>query len=137
MWGDIFAISIFFISNFSLKIVTKDKHLQSPRSPVVFEDYVYVLSKANGTKDSYRINRCLTFGERTCQPYIFSLLGARAFVIRHTSIQRSDLKNECEGFVCANVCVLGEHGPVCVCHEGDISKDGSCTLLNRAAVSLE
>ncbi|KAI8432542.1 hypothetical protein MSG28_013539 [Choristoneura fumiferana] len=120
----------------SLKIVTNDKHLQSPRSPVVFEDHVYVLSELYGARESFKISRCLTFGKRNCLPYIFSLFGAQAFVIRHMSIQRGDLKNDCEGFVCENVCVLGEHGPMCVCHEGDISKDGSCALLDRTALPL-
>ncbi|XP_052744122.1 putative vitellogenin receptor isoform X2 [Bicyclus anynana] len=103
------------------------KGLHSPHGMALFEDHVYFLSGS-------RLSRCMLFGAKVCDSY--DHINATNFAVRHESVQRDDVTDDCEANVCANVCVLGPTGPECVCHDGSVSNDGTCPLVKTAELAL-
>ncbi|XP_048001083.1 putative vitellogenin receptor [Leguminivora glycinivorella] len=101
---------------------------QNPTIIYVFEDYLYVLNNR-------RIFRCLNYGAKICLSFISQMPETQSFVLWHPSIQRL-LKNDCQDFLCENLCVLSENGPKCLCEDGTVAKDGKCTLLEKDLVPL-
>nr|XP_037873792.1 vitellogenin receptor isoform X7 [Bombyx mori] len=112
------------------KILTERPQLQAPHALALFEDHIYYL-----VGDSYRLGRCLLHGPKNCETYIYRVFDANTFVIRHESIQRDDLVNECAAHDCSNVCVL-EKAPVCVCDDGHVRDDGNCDPSNKNELPL-
>nr|AEJ88360.1 vitellogenin receptor [Antheraea pernyi] len=112
------------------KILTERPQLQAPHALALFEDHIYYL-----VGDSYRLGRCLLHGPKNCETYIYRVFDANTFVIRHESIQRDDLVNECAAHDCSNVCVL-EKAPVCVCDDGHVRDDGNCDPSSKNELPL-
>lgn len=113
------------------KILANHSDLKDPQGLAIFEDYIYFL-----TDNSYRLNRCLLYGSKHCETYIYRVFNTKTFAIRHPSIQRDDIKDLCEDFVCSNVCALDDVGPMCVCDDGSLSKDGGCPLVKKEMLPL-
>ncbi|XP_072948364.1 vitellogenin receptor Yl [Epargyreus clarus] len=120
-----------FEGNTLKTIFTNDPNLQAPHGLVIFEDSIYFIGA-----NSFKLSRCHLHEPRVCEPYLYSVFDANTFVIRHESVQRDDVMNDCDSFTCANVCVLGETEPQCVCDDGGISSDGSCPRVLRNELAL-
>lgn len=45
------------------------------------------------------------------------------------------IDNDCDGITCDNVCVMGDGGAVCVCHDGGLASDGVCPIVKSDDVS--
>ncbi|XP_045762234.1 putative vitellogenin receptor isoform X2 [Maniola jurtina] len=103
------------------------QNVASPRDMALFEDHIYYLNNIH-------LSRCPLFGRTICEDY--DHVNATNFAIRHQSVQRDDIINDCEANVCSNVCVLGQSGPECVCHDGSISSDGMCPLVKTSELAL-
>ncbi|KAG6453900.1 hypothetical protein O3G_MSEX008367 [Manduca sexta] len=113
------------------KILAEHPQLQAPHGLAIFEDYIYYI-----VANSYRLSRCVLYGPKHCEIYIYRAFDPNTFVIRHEAVQRDDISNDCEGVECSNLCVLDEHGPVCVCDDGSIVKDGVCVLMKKSELPL-
>ncbi|KAF9793920.1 hypothetical protein SFRURICE_003440 [Spodoptera frugiperda] len=107
------------------KILSDHPRLQAPHGLVIFEDYIYYL-EAN----SFRLSRCQLYGAKHCETYVYRVFDANTFVIRHESIQRDDIVNECEDVVCDNICAVDEDGPKCLCDDGALAKRGKVRFQN-------
>ncbi|XP_052756265.1 prolow-density lipoprotein receptor-related protein 1 [Galleria mellonella] len=105
--------------------------LQEPNGLALFEDSIYFLAD-----NTSKLSRCQLFGKKQCEPFIYRMFEANTFVISHESVQRDDLKNSCEQFTCSNVCVLDKTGPLCVCYDGTLAKNGLCTKAERSMLPL-
>ncbi|XP_069355921.1 vitellogenin receptor Yl-like [Maniola hyperantus] len=106
---------------------TDKPNLASPRDMALFEDHIYFLNNIH-------LSRCPLFGRTICE--VYDHVNATNFAIRHQSVQRDDIVNDCEANVCSNVCVLGRSGAECVCHDGSISSDGTCPLVKTSELAL-
>ncbi|KAF9813271.1 hypothetical protein SFRURICE_017003 [Spodoptera frugiperda] len=113
------------------KILSDHPRLQAPHGLVIFEDYIYYL-EAN----SFRLSRCQLYGAKHCETYVYRVFDANTFVIRHESIQRDDIVNECEDVVCDNICAVDEDGPKCLCDDGALAKRGKCPEVDKKLVPL-
>ncbi|XP_075985090.1 putative vitellogenin receptor yl [Anticarsia gemmatalis] len=113
------------------KILADQPQLQAPHGLVIFQDHVYYL-----VANSSRLGRCQLFGHKRCENYLYRVFNANTFVIRHDSIQRDDLVDDCEGVVCSNVCALDADGPKCVCDDGSLAVDGVCPELEKSLQPL-
>ncbi|XP_059055987.1 putative vitellogenin receptor [Achroia grisella] len=109
------------------KVIFGHPQLQEPHGLALFEDSVYFLAG-----NTSRLSRCQLFGNKPCEPFIYRMFDANAFVIRHESVQRDDVKNECENFVCSNICVLDKNGPLCLCYDGSVAKNGRCAKAEKS-----
>ncbi|KAM3955951.1 putative vitellogenin receptor yl [Aphomia sociella] len=114
------------------KVIFGHPELQAPIGLELFEDSIFFLD-ANSSK----LSRCQLLGiDKQCEPFIYRMFDANTFVIRHESVQREDLKNECEGYVCSNVCALDVEGPSCLCNDGSVSKDKKCPTPSISELPL-
>ncbi|KAH9644223.1 hypothetical protein HF086_013073, partial [Spodoptera exigua] len=113
------------------KILTDHPRLQAPHGLEIFEDYIYYL-EAN----SFRLSRCQLYGSKHCETYVYRVFDANTFVIRHESIQRDDLLNDCDDVVCDNICAMDEDGPKCLCNDGALAKGGKCPEVDKKLVPL-
>nr|WRY74151.1 vitellogenin receptor 3 [Athetis dissimilis] len=113
------------------KILADHPKLQAPHGLAIFEDHIYYL-----VANSFKLGRCLLFGHKHCETFISRVFDANTFVIRHESVQRDDLVNQCEGVVCANVCALDEDGPKCLCDDGALAKNGECPVVEKKDLPL-
>ncbi|XP_026728447.1 vitellogenin receptor-like [Trichoplusia ni] len=113
------------------KILADHPQLQAPHGLAIFEDHIYYL-----VANSFRLSRCLLFGPKHCETYIYRVFDANTFVIRHESVQRDDLEDGCKDVVCGNVCAMDEDGPKCLCDDGALAKDGMCPVLDKKFLPL-
>ncbi|CAH0696405.1 unnamed protein product [Spodoptera exigua] len=113
------------------KILSDHPRLQAPHGLEIFEDYIYYL-EAN----SFRLSRCQLYGSKHCETYVYRVFDANTFVIRHESIQRDDLLNDCDDVVCDNICAMDEDGPKCLCNDGALAKGGKCPEVDKKLVPL-
>ncbi|XP_063897471.1 vitellogenin receptor [Helicoverpa armigera] len=113
------------------KILADHPQLQAPHGLAIFEDYIYYL-----VANSFRLSRCLLFGPKHCETFIFRVFDANTFVLSHESIQRDDVENACEGLVCDNVCALDDDGPKCLCDDGAFAKNGQCPAGDKKLLPL-
>lgn len=113
------------------KILADELRTQAPSRMVIFEDYVYYIASK-----SFRLGRCLLFGHQHCEKYVSRAFDANTFVIRHESVQRDDLVNECEGVICSNVCAVDRNGAKCICDDGSIAEKGQCPDLDSKLLPL-
>ncbi|XP_013181939.1 PREDICTED: putative vitellogenin receptor isoform X2 [Papilio xuthus] len=112
-------------------VLSNYRSLQAPRGLAIFEDSIFFLGA-----NTFKLNRCLLHGVKTCEPYLYLQFDANTFVLRHESVQRDDVTDECERVTCAGVCTLDDAGPACVCDSGALSNDGTCPLVKQAQLPL-
>nr|AYA29178.2 vitellogenin receptor [Samia ricini] len=112
-------------------ILAEHPQLQAPHGLTIFEDHIYYL-----VAKSFRLNRCVLYGAKHCETYMYRVFEADTFVIRHQSVQRDDLKNICKGVVCSNVCTLDEKGPVCVCDDVRLPETGIVFCCRKIELAL-
>ncbi|KAJ0171351.1 hypothetical protein K1T71_012901 [Dendrolimus kikuchii] len=124
-------IRINYEGEMHMKILADHPHLQAPHGLAIFEDHIYYL-----VANTFRLSRCMMFGPKHCETYIYRVFDANTFVIRHESVQRDDLLNVCVGVECSGVCASSDKGAVCLCDDGAVAKDGKCQLLKQSELPL-
>ncbi|CAH0717661.1 unnamed protein product, partial [Brenthis ino] len=101
-------------------VIAHNANLNNPHDLAVFEDHAYFLSNSH-------LKRCLIFGSKTCENYSF-MPNTSAFVMKH-EVTQVMVDNDCDGITCDNVCVMGDGGALCVCHDGGLASDGVCPFV--------
>ncbi|KAJ8710321.1 hypothetical protein PYW07_009687 [Mythimna separata] len=113
------------------KILADHPQLQAPHGLAIFEEHIYYL-----VANSFRLSRCLIFGPQHCETFIYRVFDANTFVLRHESVQRDDVENECDAITCDHVCVLEEDGAKCLCDDGSLVKSGECRKMDKKDLPL-
>ncbi|KOX76539.1 Vitellogenin receptor [Melipona quadrifasciata] len=97
----------------SNRVVVLNTLIYQALSISIYEDSLYWLISTTGT-----IRKCKLYGDKSCTTIIIGISNIdKHFIISHT-IKQPVGKNFCETHDCSYMCVSGNNGFACICHDG-------------------